>query len=122
MKHTFKSTWKSSVQARKQRKYKANAPKHIKGKFLSAPLAKDLQKEHNTRSLRVRVGDEVEVLRGNFKAESGKVERVDVKNSKVYISGVERVSPSGSKTMIPIAASNVRITQLEEDSKRVNKQ
>jgi large subunit ribosomal protein L24 len=121
MKHTFKSTWNSSVQPRKQRKYKANAPKHIKGKFLSAPLAKDLQKEHNTRSLRVRVGDEVEVLRGSFKGDDGKVERVDTKNSKLYIHGVERVSPTGSKTLVPIPASNVRITQLEEDAKRVNK-
>lgn len=121
MKHTFKSSWKKSTQVRKQRKYRANAPKHIKGKFLSAPLAKDLREKHNTRSLRVRAGDEVEVLRGSFKGDSGKVERVDAKHAKIYVSGIERVSPSGSKNMVAIAASNVRIISLEEDTKRVNK-
>ena len=122
MKQELKKSWKSSVQPRKQRKYRANAPKHIKGKFLSAPLAKDLQKEHSTRSLRVRAGDEVEVLRGEHKAETGTVEKVDVERSKVFVQGIERISPTGSKKLIALAPSNIRITKIaQDDPKRVNK-
>lgn len=122
MKQEFKKTWNSSVQPRKQRKYRANAPKHIKGKFLSAPLAKDLQKEHKTRSLRIKQGDEIEVLRGSHKGEVGVVNKVDVENTKVFVEGIERISPTGSRKLIALDPSNLRIIKIdEEDQKRLNK-
>ena len=121
MKQEFKRSWKRSVQARKQRKYRANAPLHLKGKFLGAPLAKDLQKELKVKTLRIRAGDEIEVLRGDHKNETGRVERVNIKREKVYVNGIERVSPTGSKTLIALTPSNLRITKVAEDEKRVKK-
>ena len=44
MKSVFSKTWVRSKQPRKQRKYVANAPLHIKGKMVRAHLSKDLQK------------------------------------------------------------------------------
>ena len=81
MKSAFATTWKSSVQPRKQRKYQYNAPAHIKGKFLAAHLSKELKEKYGTRSIRVRVGDRVKVVRGTEKGKEGKVENADVEKT-----------------------------------------
>lgn len=121
MKSNYKKGWKRSSQKRKQRKYRANAPKHQKGKFLAAPLSPELREEHNTRSIRVRAGDTVEVLRGSSKGESGEVERVNVKKSTIIVRGVERVGKGGQKIPLALQASNVRIVSLVNDKKRFKK-
>lgn len=115
----FTTAWKSSKQPRKQRKYRYNAPMHLQGRFLSAHLSKDLRKKHNTRSLRVRKGDKVKVLVGNFKGKSGKVEKVDVNKSQVFITGIDVEKKDGSKSMVPINASNLIIEELVADKKRL---
>ena len=56
----------SSIQPRKQRKFRYNAPLHIRGAFLHAPLAADLREKYGKRSFRVVTGDTVKVLRGEF--------------------------------------------------------
>ena len=71
MKKKFSKKWKASGKARKQRKYVANAPLHIKKKFLSANLSKELRKKYG-RSLQIRKGDSVKVMRGKFKGKTGK--------------------------------------------------
>ena len=43
MKTEWSPGWKSSVQPRKQRKYRMNAPLHVKRKFMSAKLDKTLR-------------------------------------------------------------------------------
>lgn len=118
MKSGFSTSWKKSVQPRKQRKYVANAPLHVKGKFLSAHLSKELREKHQTRSIRVRSGDKVKVLRGQFKGKEGEVEMVSVKYTKLYIQGVETVKGAGGKIKYPIHPSNVLITSLKADTRR----
>lgn len=111
--------WKSSAQRRKQRKYRANAPLHIRKDFVKAHLAKDLIQKHKKRSAGVRTGDKVIVSRGQYKGKSGKVERVSVKKTRVYITGIDITKKDGSKYLIPIQPSNVIITELNmEDKKR----
>jgi len=119
MKQIFKRTWNKSVQARKQRKYRHNAPLHTQSKFLHANLSKDLQKKHSRRSLRVRKGDEVQVMRGSFKGDNGVVEQVDTQNERLIIRGVASVKLDGSRKSYPIKVSNVRITKLTEDKRRI---
>ena len=46
--------WKSSKQPRKQRKYIANAPLHIKIKLTGVNLAKELRKKYQKRSIPLR--------------------------------------------------------------------
>jgi len=67
MKQKFSTTWKASKQPRKQRKYSANAPLHIKRKMLSANLSKPLREKHKIRNIEVRKGDKVIIMRGKFK-------------------------------------------------------
>ena len=112
--------WKSSKQPRKQRKYLYNAPIHIKKKFLSANLSKELREKYNRRSFPLRKGDEVKVMRGEFKGKTGKVNRINLKESKVYIDGITRKKVDGSDISVPIHPSNLKIVDLNlSDKKRL---
>ena len=118
MKSKFSIKWLSSIQPRKQRKFRANAPLHIKGSFLSAKLSKELQTKQKTRSARVRTGDKVKILRGQFKGKTGAVDTVDVKKERIYVAGAEIIKKEGGKVPYPINASNVIITSLSQDKRR----
>ncbi|MFH1771058.1 MAG: 50S ribosomal protein L24 [archaeon] len=118
MKAKFSKSWKSSIQPRKQKKYAANAPLHIKGKMISSHLSKDLRVKHKTRSISLRVGDKVKVLRGNRKGEEQRVERINKKSQKVYLEKTEFTKKDGSKATKPFNASNLMIVVLNTDDKR----
>ncbi len=111
-------TWKSSVQPRKQRAYVKNAPLHVRNKLVCSHLSKELRVKFKTRSFRVRKGDKVKVLRGQFKGKMGKVENVNTKRQKIYITGVEQTKMDGSKALYPVNASNVMILELDSSDKR----
>lgn len=119
MKQTFSNNWVSSRQPRKQRKYRFNAPLHVRGTFLHAHLSKDLRGKHNTRALRVRAGDEVKVMRGQFSGKSGKIERVDVRRTRVFVTGIESVKRDGTKRPYPMQPSNLTITKLADEKRRL---
>lgn len=105
--------WKASTQPAKQHKYRYNAPKHVLRKFLSAHLSPLLRKKYRKRSSPLRVGDKVKVLRGQFRGTAGKVSRVDLKNSMVFVEGAEFTKKDGTKIVRPIHASNILITDLD---------
>ena len=123
MKKTHSTHWKSSTQPRKQRKYRYNAPLHVKGTFLSVHLAKELRQKHGTRSVRIRTGDRVRVLRGAFKGREGKVTRVDVKETKVFVEKIENVKKDGAtKVQFALEPSNLMLVELDtSDKKRLKK-
>jgi large subunit ribosomal protein L24 len=114
MKKDYVKTWKKSVQPRKQRKYRANAPRHVKSKYITAPLSQELREEHDTRSLRLRQGDTVKVTRGDHAGVEGEVTEVDLVRERIYVDGVEVKKTDGSLTPRPIHPSNVQITELNE--------
>jgi large subunit ribosomal protein L24 len=74
----------------KQRKYYFNAPLHRIGVMMSAHLSDKLREELGIRSLPVRKGDKVRVVRGDIKyrLKEGKVIRVDRKKRRIYIEGI----------------------------------
>jgi large subunit ribosomal protein L24 len=77
-----------------------------------------LKKKYNVNSVRVRTGDSVTVLRGQFKGKSGAVDRVDVSREKVYVVGVETIKKDGAKSLYPIHASNVMVTAVKSEDKK----
>ncbi len=120
MEKKFSRTWKCSKQPRKQRKYRANAPLHIKHKLMGIHLSGELRKKHNKRAVVVRKEDKVKIMRGQFKGHVGKVDRVNVKREKVYVRGVEITKKDGTKAFLPIHPSNLMIVELDlKDKKRV---
>lgn len=118
MKSTFSKSWNRSIQPRKQRKYRYNAPLHIRQKFIRANLSKELRQKYNKRTFGIRTGDKIKVVRGEFKGKSGKVEMVDLKKSHIYLTSVDSVKKDGTKALIPINPTNVIIIELNLDDKK----
>lgn len=118
MKATFVKSWNSSVQPRKQRKFRYNAPLHIRGEFVSVHLSKDLRKKYGTRAIRARKGDKVKIMRGQHKGKVGKIEDISLKFSEIYITGIEHVRKDGTKNLIPFNPSKLMITELDTSDKR----
>lgn len=122
MKKKFSTKWQASKQPRKQRKYLANAPLHLKKKILSVNLSKELRKKYKTRNIPVRKGDVVRIMRGRYKKKQGKIIEVKTKVSKVIVEGIQVKKRDGSKINIKLQPSNLQIIELNlEDKKRQKK-
>lgn len=120
MKQKFSTKWQGSKKPRKQRKYIANAPIHIKKKLLSSNLAKDLRKKYNKRSVPIRKEDNVRVMVGSFKGKIGKVGVVNRQKMKITIEGITRTKKDGTKINVYFSPSNVQIKELNlNDKKRI---
>jgi large subunit ribosomal protein L24 len=118
----FTTSWNRSTQVRKQRKYRYNAPLHIKQKLLSVHLSADLRKKYGARNITVRSGDKVKVMRGQFAKKEGKVDRINLKDEKVFIAGIEIVKKEGAKIGVGFNPSNLQILELDlSDKKRKEK-
>ncbi len=110
-----------SIQPRKQRKALYTAPLHIRRKIMSANLSKELRADIGKRSLPIKVGDKVQVVRGDFKGHEGKVESVDAKRYKVTVEGVTLSKPDGNAVLLPIHPSNLMIIEADlKDERRIN--
>ena len=118
MKKEFSIHWNGSRQPRKQRKYLANAPLHIRHKMLSANLTKELRKKYGKRNFPVRKGDKVRIMNGEFNKKSGKVEIVDLKKLRIVIEGVHRTKKDGTKINVYFHPSNLQIKELNLDDKK----
>ncbi|MFA6023209.1 MAG: 50S ribosomal protein L24 [Candidatus Pacearchaeota archaeon] len=120
MKKDFSIHWRKSRQTRKQRKFIANAPRHIKKKTMSSHLSKELRKKYGKRSFPIRKGDMVKIMIGSSKGKSGKVILVIPKREQVAIEGIQRKKKDGTKINVYFNASNLMIQELElGDKKRV---
>jgi large subunit ribosomal protein L24 len=118
MKKEFSTQWNASKQPRKQRKYLANAPTHIRHKLISATLSKELRKKYGKRNFPLRKGDEVLIMRGEFRGKTGKIELTDLKKLRVMIGGIYRTKKDGTKVSVYFESSNLKVKELNLDDKR----
>lgn len=119
MKNKFSTHWNSSKQPRKQRKYLANAPLHIKKKFVSMNLSKELRKKYGKRNVPARKGDTVKIFRGKFKGKQGKITEIKLKSGKIIVENIQTKKQDGSKANVAMKPSKLQITELNtEDKKR----
>ena len=111
-----------SKQPKKQRKRHFKAPLHKRQKKIAARLSKELQKVYKKKTIAVRKGDTVRIVRGDFKSHNDKVTAVDLKKYKLEIKGVNMTKANGEEVPCLISPSNVVITELDvTDEKRKNK-
>ncbi len=106
-----------TTQPRKQRKMMYQAPLHVLHNSLSAPLSASLKTSHKVRSLPVRKGDTVRVMRGDRKGTEGKISKVDQKTHRISIEGITREKVDGTAIPVLIHPSKVMITNLNLDDK-----
>lgn len=123
MKKKFSTQWKSSKQPRKKRKYVANAPLHLRKKFVSINLSKELRKKTNKRNIPAKKGDKVKICVGKFKGKTGKILTVNLKASKIIVEEIQVKKQDGSKVNFKLQPSNLQIIELaERKSNKKNKQ
>lgn len=114
--------WKSSTNPQKQRKYRENAPQHVKDKLVSVNLSETLREELGTRSINLNLGDRVKVMRGDRKGAEGIISNIDRDKQKVYINGLEVTRQDGSTSEVPFRPSNLQAQALNlEENDRVEK-
>ncbi|USZ67594.1 50S ribosomal protein L24 [Halorussus salilacus] len=106
-------------QPRKQRNKTENASLHERHAQVTATLSDDLREEFDARSVRVNVGDTVEVMRGDFAGTEGEVIDVDLRDAVVRVEDVTVEKADGEEVPRPLDASNLRVTDLDlEDDRR----
>ncbi|HEV8289614.1 MAG TPA: 50S ribosomal protein L24 [Candidatus Norongarragalinales archaeon] len=107
-----------SKQPRKKRLALYNLPIHLRTRNVSAHLSKELRKSTKKRSVRVRPGDKIIVVSGDFKKKQGKILSVDTKRAKVYIEGImvkkQSKQSKVKEALVAIPASNVVVLELAE--------
>ena len=81
-------------------------------------LSKELQAKHSIRSMAVRQGDEVTVVRGRMATREGKVLAVYRKKFVIHIERVTREKVNGQVVQIGVDCSKVVITKLKMDKDR----
>lgn len=102
-----------SSKPRKQRKALYNAPLHIRQKLVSAHLSRELRAQLGKRSLQLRKGDEIRIMRGSHSGKAGKVAEVDLKKLKIYVEGIVRKTAKGNEAKVPLQPSNLVITKAD---------
>jgi|APHM01.1.fsa_nt_gi ribosomal protein L24p/L26e, archaeal/eukaryotic len=115
MTKNYSKHWKSSSDAQKQRKYRENAPLHVKDSFLRARLSDGLQEEHDVKQIRVRKGDTVRIERGDHAGIEGEIRTIDRDRERITIDGAETTKIDGSAADYPIHPSNVTITAIDDE-------
>lgn len=106
---------KRTVSPRKQRKALYNAPLHVRHKMFGARLAPELREKYGVKTLPIREGDEVLIMRGVFRGTEGKVVEVDTKNYRIHVENATVEKADGTTTYYPIHPSKVMITKLKLD-------
>ena len=112
-----------SSKASKQRLSQSDAPTHVKRKRMRARLVTDDPDLINIRTVTVRVGDEIEIVRGDFghpnsaKADTrgkrlgqprgragiaAKVAKVDTGSGMIFVDGLTMTTSDGKEEAVPI--------------------
>ena len=109
-------------QPHKQRNRTERASLHERHKQVRAHLAEDLREEYGQRRVRVNVGDNVEVMRGDYAGEEGEVIDVDLRDASVSVEDVTVEKADGEEVPRRMDASNLRVTDLTlEDDVRTER-
>ncbi len=102
---------------RKQRKRLYNAPAHLRHKLIAAPLSPELTASKGIKSLPVKKGDTVRIVRGDHTGFEGKVNRVDLKRYRIFLEGLTREKVDGTNIFVSVHPSKVIIKNLKLDDK-----
>lgn len=93
-----------SSQRRKSRKAHFSAPSSIRRLIMSSKLSKDLKTKYETKSVPVRKGDTVKIMRGTFKGREGKVQAVYRKRWALHIEKIVKEKANG-KLLLPFSSA-----------------
>ncbi|MEA4956708.1 hypothetical protein SDC9_21467 [bioreactor metagenome] len=107
-----------SKQPRKQRKALYNASLHLRRNIMSVTLSKDLKEDFGKKSLPIKTGDTVQIMRGEFKGHEGKVEKIDSRNYRINVEGATLSKPDGNSVFFSVHPSNLMIVDADIKDER----
>ncbi len=108
----------SSKSPRKQRRRIYKSPLHTHKRLMRCKLDEFLREDYGFRSMVVKKGDLVRIMRGQFRDTEGKVVKVDYRHVRVYVESGTTTKADGKEVQIPLHPSNLKITELELDDER----
>ena len=108
----------SSKAPRKQRRRIMNAHIHERKNLLKARLDQFLTEEYGLRSLVIKKGDLVRIMRGQFRDTESKVTLVSYKKGVVYLDNTAITKADGKEAAVPVHPSNLMLVKLEMDDER----
>lgn len=102
-----------------QRRVLYNLPLHKKRPLVSAHLSKELKAKLGTgaRSIPLRKGDRVKIMRGTHRKKTGKIIEVDLGSSMAYIEGIVARKAKGGEVPVAMRPSNLLIIEASFDDK-----
>ena len=100
----------------KQRKALFNYQSHQRSKLLSTRVADFLREEYGIKSLPLRVGDNVRIIRGEFKDFEGEVTEI-LKNQRAKVKEAVFEKTDGTQFHPAIHVSNLIITKFKDEKK-----
>jgi large subunit ribosomal protein L24 len=111
----------NSIQPRKQRKFRYNAPMHQRKKMVAVHVSKELKAKLGTarRSVPAHKGDRVKVMRGERKGLTGKILEVELNDLKVYVEGYTQKNAKGIEKLMPVDPSNLLLLEGEFSKDRL---
>lgn len=105
-----------SKKPRKQRKALFNYKNHQRSKLLSTRVADFIREEYGIKSLPLRVGDDVRIVKGEFKDFEGEVIEI-TKNQRARIKEAKFEKSDGTEFNPSIHISNLIITKFLKEKK-----
>lgn len=108
-----------SSKPNKQRSASFNADLMGRRERVAAHLSKELRSQYKRRSMALKRGDEVKVIRGEYAGKTGTITDINLKGYKILVSGITLKRTIGTEKQVPIEPSNVVITSMNlEDNAR----
>ncbi len=86
-------------------------------KATRSALASDLKQKYGKNAARVRIGDRVKLIKGEYSGIEGKVQKVYPSEGRVTVEGITREKIAGGTTPVKISATNLVITDLNLEDK-----
>jgi large subunit ribosomal protein L24 len=91
--------------------------KHANSSLPSASFSTDLKTKYARNSVRVREGDSVKLVRGEYSGIEGKIQKVFPSDGLVTVEGIHREKIAGGTTPVKIHTSNLVVTALNLSDK-----
>ncbi|MEM0097089.1 MAG: 50S ribosomal protein L24 [Conexivisphaerales archaeon] len=88
-----------------------------RNKQMHSMVSDELKKKYGFTTARVRKGDMVKVMRGDFSGVQGKVTKIFAKQAKIGVEGLTRKKINGQEVPVKVHSSNVMITQFDTSDK-----
>ena len=81
-------------------------------------MNKRLRERLGRRSIQLRKGDSVKVLRGSKRGSEGKITEIDYKKGVVFIEKLVRKKADGTEIQVPVKTSNLLVLDVDESDAR----